>query len=202
MNKFLCALALCIPLITIASPGDDGCVGNCDGGSNSAPITVTSTNNNTNLNSNIVTVKPIIDANARARAEAYAASLSEAKSTSQANNTNATTALAGGSVSSITTGDTTVNTNYPNKQRIYNVPNVSLPAVYPTSPCMGSTSIGGSGVGFGIGFGTSWTDDECGIRETARSFNGLGLKDDAVSVLCTSKYASVAKACQKEETQK
>jgi hypothetical protein len=63
---------------------------------------------------------------------------------------------------------------------------------------MGSSSIGGSGVGFGFGIGTSWTDDECGIRETARSFNGLGLHGDAVSVLCTSKYAVVAPICNKQ----
>jgi len=49
-----------------------------------------------------------------------------------------------------------------------------------------------------FGAGTSWTDDECGIRETARSFQGLGLKDDGLSVLCTSKYAAAAPSCKKD----
>ena len=40
-----------------------------------------------------------------------------------------------------------------------------------------------------------WTDDECGIRETSRSFSGLGKADDALKVLCTSKYAAAAPSC-------
>ena len=80
---------------------------------------------------------------------------------------------------------------------IKNVPSIALGNVYPTAPCMGSSQIGGSGVGFSIGVGTSWTDDECGIRETSRSFNGLGYKDDALAILCTSKYAAAAPSCAK-----
>jgi hypothetical protein len=76
-----------------------------------------------------------------------------------------------------------------------NTPSVFSGNVYPTSPCMGSSTVGGAGVGFGFSLGTSWTDDECGIRETSRSFNGLGLKDDAIKVLCTSKYAAAAPSC-------
>ena len=84
-----------------------------------------------------------------------------------------------------------------NDYTIKNVPSIALGNVYPTSPCMGSSQVGGSGVGFSIGVGTSWTDDECGIRETNRSFNGLGLKDDALAILCTSKYAAAAPSCAK-----
>jgi hypothetical protein len=78
------------------------------------------------------------------------------------------------------------------------VPNVFSGNVYPTAPCMGSSTVGGAGVGFGFSIGSSWTDDECGIRETSRSFNALGLKDDAVRVLCTSKYAATAVACKEK----
>ena len=76
-----------------------------------------------------------------------------------------------------------------------NTPAVFSGNVYPTAPCMGSSTVGGAGVGFGFSLGTSWTDDECGIRETSRSFNSLGLKDDAIKVLCTSKYAAAAPVC-------
>ena len=78
---------------------------------------------------------------------------------------------------------------------IRTVPDASAPNVYPTSPCMGSSSVGGSGMAFGFSIGTSWVDDECGIRETARSFAGMGLNNDALKVLCSSKYAAVAPAC-------
>ena len=40
------------------------------------------------------------------------------------------------------------------------------------------------------------------IRETARAFNGMGLKDDAVSVLCTSKYAAVSPICANQIKEK
>lgn len=78
---------------------------------------------------------------------------------------------------------------------VKNVPSVFSGNVYPTAPCMGSSTVGGAGVGFGISVGTSWKDDECGIRETSRSFSGLGLKDDALAILCTSEYAKSAPAC-------
>lgn len=76
-----------------------------------------------------------------------------------------------------------------------NVPSMVSPQVYPTAPCMGSSAVGGAGVGFGFSVGTSWKDDECGIRETSRSFAALGLKEDALKVLCSSQYAAPASAC-------
>lgn len=82
---------------------------------------------------------------------------------------------------------------------VKNVPSVFSGNVYPTAPCMGSSTVGGAGVGFGFSVGTSWKDDECGIRETSRSFSGLGLKEDALAVLCTSEYAKAAPACVARE---
>ena len=87
---------------------------------------------------------------------------------------------------------------YSGSYSVKNVPDVTAPNVYPTSPCMGSSSVGGSGVGFGFSVGSSWTDDECGIRETARSFSGMNMKEDALAVLCSSKYAAAAPSCKKE----
>lgn len=88
---------------------------------------------------------------------------------------------------------------YSGSYEVKNVPNVFSGNVYPTAPCMGSSTVGGAGVGFGFSVGTSWTDDECGIRETARSLSGLNMKDDALAVLCTSKYAAAAPACKAKE---
>jgi hypothetical protein len=82
-----------------------------------------------------------------------------------------------------------------NDYTIKNVPSVFSGNVYPTAPCMGSSTVGGAGVGFGFSVGSSWTDDECGIRETSRSFSGLGKGEDALKVLCTSKYAAAAPSC-------
>jgi hypothetical protein len=84
----------------------------------------------------------------------------------------------------------------PSKVTVRNVPNVYAPPIYPTAQCMGSSAIGGSGAGFGFSIGSSWRDDECGIRETAHSFQKLGLQDDGLAVLCTSKYAAAAPSCK------
>lgn len=89
------------------------------------------------------------------------------------------------------------NNKTPSTQTIKGVPSVSAGNVFPTSPCMGGTQVGGSGVGFGFSVGTSWTDDECGKRETARSFQGMGLSADALAILCSSTYAKAAPSCQK-----
>jgi hypothetical protein len=72
---------------------------------------------------------------------------------------------------------------------------IGLGSLYPTAPCMGTSNIGGGNGFFTFGAGTSWTDDECGIRETSRSFSGLGKGEDALKVLCTSKYAAAAPSC-------
>lgn len=80
---------------------------------------------------------------------------------------------------------------------IKNTPDVTLGNVYPTAPCMGGTSAGGSGPGFSVAFGSSWEATDCQILETARSFEQAGQKADAMAVRCQGKYASVAPSCQK-----
>jgi hypothetical protein len=81
---------------------------------------------------------------------------------------------------------------------VRNVPNVFAGNVYPTAPCMGSSTVGAAALGWGASVGTSWADHECGKRETARSFQNLGLTADAVAILCTSEYAAAAPVCQQK----
>jgi hypothetical protein len=101
-----------------------------------------------------------------------------------------------GGVGQAVSGGSTSNVDF-NITSPKNTPAVFSGNVYPTSPCMGSSTVGGAGVGFGFSVGSSWTDDECGIRETARSFAGMGMKEDSLAVLCTSKYAAAAPSCPK-----
>lgn len=112
-------------------------------------------------------------------------------------------------LSSVSTGDTTLTVNEAPipadttsrvTQRgtvtIKNTPEITLSNIHPTAPCMGGTSVGGSGPGFSIGIGTSWTDKDCSLRETARSFAGMGLAEDALAVLCASEFAVSAPSCK------
>ena len=78
---------------------------------------------------------------------------------------------------------------------VKNTPDVSASNIAPTAPCMGGVSVGGSGPGFGLVFGGTWKDGDCSLRETARSFAGLGLTQDAIAILCASEYAAAAPSC-------
>lgn len=141
------------------------------------------TNNTPNTN---------ISNDSRASALAYSASQSNAESRSTAYGGYGVAVAGGGSASGGASGAAnSLTIEYPKQ-----VGAIGLGSLYPTAPCMGTSNLGGGNGFFSIGVGSSWTDDECGIRETARSFSGLGLKDDAVSVLCSSKYAAIAPICK------
>ena len=91
--------------------------------------------------------------------------------------------------------------NSHNANAAINVSNVPVssaiaPNVYPTAPCMGSSSGGAQGLHIGLSFGTTWTDTECQIGETARGFEQAGLKEDALAIRCQGKYAKVAPSCK------
>lgn len=111
---------------------------------------------------------------------------------------NRASAFSGGNTQNVVVTDSG-KMDYSGGYEVKNVPAVFSGNIYPTAPCMGSSTVGGAGVGFGFSVGTSWTDDECGIRETSRSFSSLGMKKDALAVLCTSKYAAAAPACKEEK---
>lgn len=107
-------------------------------------------------------------------------------------------AQAGAAAGAISGGNTFQggNTSYQDQKQ---APSVFAPSIAPTAPCMGGTSAGGSGTGFGLNFGTSWTDDECNTRETARIFHSMGLMSDALAVICSSAYAASAPSCAGKE---
>ncbi len=90
---------------------------------------------------------------------------------------------------------------YGGKYEVKTAPAVVIGNAYPTTSCAHTTSVGVSWMGGGVGGSTSYLDDECGIRETSRSFLLQGSKEDALAVLCTSKYAAAAPSCKKQEVQ-
>ena len=84
----------------------------------------------------------------------------------------------------------------PSRVKIENTPDVYAPNVAPTAPCMGGTSVGGTGPGFGISFGTSWESKTCMILEAARSFEQAGYREDALHIRCQNEYAAIAPSCK------
>jgi hypothetical protein len=88
--------------------------------------------------------------------------------------------------------DVSVNTE---AQKRNQVSTAYAPTVFPTAPCMGSSSVGGQGITFGFSIGSSWTDTECQIAETARGFEQSGYKEDALFIRCKGKYAKDSPSC-------
>ena len=84
----------------------------------------------------------------------------------------------------------------PSRVRIENTPDVYAPNVAPTAPCMGGSSMGGTGPGFGFSFGTSWESKTCMILEAARSFEQAGYREDALHIRCQNEYAAAAPSCK------
>lgn len=73
-------------------------------------------------------------------------------------------------------------------------PAIMAPAMWPTAPCQGTTSIGLSFIG-GAAFGTSRTLDQCEIREAARVAHGLGEVAMSREIICMSQYAAKTSQC-------
>jgi hypothetical protein len=87
--------------------------------------------------------------------------------------------------------------HYSGAYEVKSVPNFALGGLYPSANCHGTSNAAVSVMGFGLGGGTSWEDTDCGLRETARSFQALGMNADAVAVLCSSKHSASAPTCAK-----
>lgn len=135
------------------------------------------------------------NADSRARAQAYAAALTRSEAN---NNLSVTPAPVTLTVNEAAIPANTTQRLEQGTVNVRSVPNVFGGNVYPTAPCMGSSTAGAAALGWGFSVGSSWTDDECGIRETARSFSSMEMKADALAVLCSSKYAAVAPACRQQ----
>jgi hypothetical protein len=58
--------------------------------------------------------------------------------------------------------------------------------------CMGSSSIGGAGVGFGISIGTTWTDENCQRLKNARQLASLGYSRAAIALVCLDEDVQLA----------
>jgi hypothetical protein len=59
------------------------------------------------------------------------------------------------------------------------------PTIAPTAVCMGSSSIGGQGLTFGVSFGSSWTDSNCMLLEQVRIVaTVIGDETTAAEMMC------------------
>lgn len=65
------------------------------------------------------------------------------------------------------------------------VPAVYAPALTSSNDtCMGSSSFGAAGVGFGLTIGTTWTDANCVMLKNSREMFNMGMQDASFARLC------------------
>lgn len=62
----------------------------------------------------------------------------------------------------------------------------AAPLVAADDTCMGSSSVGGQGVGFGLSVGSTWHDNDCVRRKDARELHNMGQHGAALALLCQS----------------
>lgn len=80
--------------------------------------------------------------------------------------------------------NTEVNTN--TKQRRIPVSTAYAPALTSSNgTCMGSSSIGGQGMMFGLSLGTTWTSEKCNTRYDVMLLKNLGHEDAALSLFAS-----------------
>ena len=164
-----------------------------DGGTTGGAITSTPISNSVSTIGNLSTGA----STSQGGAGGSVGNLSTGASTSAGGKSNATggKSTSSGNIS----GNTTITSNYTAPK--IPVATAVAPSNFPTAPCMGSSSIGGSAVLFGFSAGSSWEATECMTFEAARSFDQAGMHDDALAIKCTSKYSAAAPSCIKLKKQ-
>lgn len=70
-------------------------------------------------------------------------------------------------------------------QSVRNVPGIAAPNLTSSNDtCMGSTSVGTTMMGFGISFGTTWTDKNCVMLKNGRELWNMGMRHAGLARLC------------------
>ena len=74
---------------------------------------------------------------------------------------------------------------YAGDYKVKNVPSVSGPSLITSNDtCMGSTSGGANGAGFGISVGSTWTDEHCKRLKMSRELWNKGMKAASLAIDC------------------
>lgn len=130
---------------------------------------------------------------------------SKSNSTSSSvSNSNSVSDATSSSTSSARTGDSSSNQSQSSENNVtvegddYKRNPVSTafaaPLTTSTDTCMGSSSAGAQGIGFGLSIGSTWTDKNCVRLKNARQLQSMGLNDAAIQLMCLNKDIAQAMA--------
>ena len=74
---------------------------------------------------------------------------------------------------------------------------VGIPGSFSMNECMGSSAAGFANRIISIGGSTTWKDDTCEKFKAAADLDRLGMKEDALFILCEAKIMTNAPSCVK-----
>lgn len=107
-----------------------------------------------------------------------------------------TTNMTGGTDSTqriVQSGESVSRVEYGGDYTIKNVPSVNGPPLTTSNDtCMGSSSGSANLPGFGLGFGTTWTDEHCKDLKTSRELWNKGMKAASLAIDCMNPRAKAA----------
>ncbi|PIG08747.1 hypothetical protein CLU84_1617 [Comamonas sp. 26] len=182
MKVSIALLSLCVPLCSVAQNADS-----------SAQSSSSSSSVGAQQNQSITFITPA----ASPAVESRSASTMDSRSTQTVDSR---------SDQNITTSGTTtqnINSNiggtskniveYTGSYTMKNVPSVNGPNLTTSNDtCMGSSSGSANGPGFGVSFGTTWSDDHCKRLKMSRELWNKGMKAASLAMDCMDPAARVA----------
>lgn len=175
-------------------------VGNVSTGASTATVGAVGNNsgNSSNTNINSVSTKGTVGDISTSQGQGQGQSQSVLNSGNSKVSTNVSTKGTVGNVSSSSAGQTNEGNNSSNTtnvdasnnsvhqaQKRNPVSTAYAPALTATEDtCMGSTSVGAQGVGFGISLGSTWQDMDCVRRKDARELHNMQHRASAIALMC------------------
>lgn len=174
MKVSIALLSLCVPLCSVAQ--------NADSSAQSSSI---SSSVGAQQNQSITFITPA----ASPAVESRSASTMDSRSDSNITTSGTTTQ----NLNSTIAGTSKNIVEYTGSYTMKNVPSVNGPNLTTSNDtCMGSSSGSANGPGFGVSFGTTWSDDHCKRLKMSRELWNKGMKAASLAMDCMDPAARVA----------
>ena len=182
MKVSIALLSLCVPLCSVAQNADS-----------SAQSSSSSSSVGAQQNQSITFITPA----ASPAVESRSASTMDSRSTQTVDSRSDQSITTSGTTTqniNSTIGGTSKNiVEYTGSYTMKNVPSVNGPNLTTSNDtCMGSSSGSANGPGFGVSFGTTWSDDHCKRLKMSRELWNKGMKAASLAMDCMDPAARVA----------
>ena len=177
MKFSIALLSLCVPLCSYAQNADS-----------SAQSSSSSSSVGAQQNQSVTIVNPVV-----APAESRSVATMDSRSTSTSDQNITTNGTTTQNLNSTVSGTSKNIVEYTGTYTMKNVPSVNGPNLTTSNDtCMGSSSGSANGPGFGVSFGTTWTDEHCKRLKMSRELWNKGMKAASLAMDCMDPAARMA----------